>query len=86
MENHHLNILTSRRTDIMDADPNWKTKILLFGSIVGALTGLGAAYLLIQQAERQGEQPKIGTGEGLRLGMGVLGLLKRVGELGQGES
>lgn len=70
----------------MDVDPNWKTKTLLFGSIIGALTGLGAAYLLIQQAERQGEQPKIGTGEGLRLGMGVLGLLKRVGELGQGGS
>jgi hypothetical protein len=70
--------------DIMDMDPNWKTKTLLFGSIIGALTGLGAAYLLIQQAERQGEQPKIGTGEGLRLGMGVLGLLKHVGELGQG--
>jgi hypothetical protein len=70
--------------DIMDEDSNWKTKTLLFGSIIGALTGLGAAYLLIQQAERQGEQPKIGTGEGIRLGMGVLGLLKRVGELGQG--
>jgi hypothetical protein len=71
--------------DIMDLESNWKTKTLLIGSIIGALTGLGAAYLLIQQAERRGEQPKIGTGEGLRLGMGVLGLLKHVGELGQGE-
>jgi hypothetical protein len=70
--------------DIMDAEPNWKTKTLLIGSIIGALTGLGAAYLLVRQAERQGEPPKIGTGEGLRLGMGVLGLLRHVGELGQG--
>ncbi|HEY42648.1 MAG TPA: hypothetical protein G4O11_01570, partial [Anaerolineae bacterium] len=46
----------------MDVNPNWKTKTLLIGSIIGALTGLGAAYLLIQQAERRGEQPKIGTG------------------------
>jgi hypothetical protein len=68
----------------MDEDPNWKTKIFLFGGIIGALTGLGAAYLLVQQAERQGEQPRIGTGEGIKLGMGVLGLLRRVGELGQG--
>jgi hypothetical protein len=70
--------------DVMDVDPNWKTKTLLIGSIIGALAGLGAAYLLIQQAERRGEQPKIGTGEGLRLGMGVLQLLKNVGELGHG--
>lgn len=66
----------------MDGEGNWRTKTLLLGSVIGALTGLGAAYLLIQRAERQGEPPKLGTGEGVKLGVWVLGLLRRIGELG----
>lgn len=68
----------------MDANGNWKTKTLLLGGVVGALTGLGAAYLLIQRAEDRGEQPKLGTGEGVKLGLWILGLLRQVGELGEG--
>ena len=66
----------------MEAEANWKTRILIVGAIIGAVTGMGAAYLLVQRAERRGEQLKLGTGEGIKLGMGVLGLLRQVGELG----
>jgi len=72
--------------DIMDEEGNWKATTLLLGAIIGALTGLGAAYLLIKRAESRGEQPKLGAGEGVKLGLWVLGLLKRVGELGEGGS
>jgi hypothetical protein len=67
----------------MEAEENWKTKILIVGAIIGAITGMGAAYLLVQRAERRGEHLKLGTGEGIKLGMGVLGLLRQVGELGE---
>ncbi len=68
----------------MEPDGNWKTKALLLGGLIGALTGVGAAYLFIRQAEISGQQPKLGTGEGIKLGLGVLGLLRRIGELGEG--
>ena len=40
------------------------TKILLVGALIGALAGIGTAYLLKQNAEREGEEPAISTGQG----------------------
>ena len=68
----------------MDEEGNWRVKTLLLGGVIGALTGLAAAYMLVQRAERQGEPPKLGAGEGVKLGVWVLGLLRRIGDLGQG--
>jgi hypothetical protein len=64
-------------------DTQWKSKVLLIGGVIGALVGVGTTYLLVQQAERRGESLKIGTGEGLRLGMLVLGMLRQVSRLGE---
>ena len=63
-------------------DTQWKSKVLLLGGVIGALVGVGTTYLLVQQAEREGEPLKLGTGEGLRLGMLVLGMLRQVSSLG----
>jgi hypothetical protein len=70
--------------DVMDVDENWKVKTLLLGGLIGTLTGLGAAYLLIRQAERAGEMPKLGAREGAKLGVGLLSILRQLGELGEG--
>lgn len=69
----------------IETQENWKWKVLLIGGIIGALTGIGAAYLLIQRAERQETRPQIGAGEGVKLGLMVLGLLKQVASLGEGK-
>ncbi len=66
----------------MDEDTNWKTKTIIVGGLIGAVTGLGAAYLLVQRAERQGEVPRLGASEGMRLGIGVLNLLRQVSKMG----
>ncbi|MGW8250306.1 MAG: hypothetical protein ACWGO1_06660, partial [Anaerolineales bacterium] len=50
---------------------------------VGALVGLGAAYLLAQRAEREGETVQIGAGDAVKLGLLVLGLLRSVAQLGE---
>ncbi|HKZ55833.1 MAG TPA: hypothetical protein VJ123_10155 [Anaerolineales bacterium] len=67
----------------MEVKDNWKPKTLLIGGVLGALTGLAAAYLLIQRAQRTGDQPTLGAGEGVRLGLLVLGLLRQVSLLGE---
>lgn len=66
----------------MEQDTQWKTKTLIIGGVIGALMGLGTAYLLTQRAEREGETLKLGTGEGIRLGMLALGMLRQVASLG----
>jgi hypothetical protein len=68
----------------MIEDPNWKSRTLLLGVLAGALTGLGIAFVLIQRAEEEGVMVQLQTTDGLKLGMGVLGLLRQVGKLGVG--
>ena len=67
----------------MNEDPNWKVKTILLGGVIGALTGVGAAYLITQRAEREGEPPRLGAGEGFRVGMTLLGLLRQIAQSGQ---
>ena len=68
-----------------DETGNWKPKALMIGALVGAAVGIGAAYLFIQQAEREGSTPSISAGEGVKLGLLVLGLLRSVAVLGEGD-
>jgi hypothetical protein len=69
----------------MAEDSQWKRQTVLIGGLVGAFLGAGTAYLLVQRAEREGKQLQLGTGEGIRLGMYVLGLLRQVSRLGDGQ-
>lgn len=64
---------------------NWKVRVLLLGGLAGALTGLAAAYLLVRRAEDRGVEPRLQAGEGIRLGLLVLGLLRQVAALTEGE-
>jgi hypothetical protein len=60
---------------------NWKTMALVIGAAVGAFTGLAAAFMLVRRAERRGESLNVSTGEGLRMGLLVMGLLREVAAL-----
>lgn len=64
---------------------NWKMKILVVGGLIGLVSGLAAAYLLVQRAEKAGEQPLLSSGEGVKLGLLVFGLLRQVSQLGEGK-
>jgi hypothetical protein len=66
----------------MGEENNWRGRTLMLGALLGALAGLGAAYVLVRRAEEQGEPPRLGAGEGVRLGMGVLGLLRMISGFG----
>lgn len=66
----------------MDDRPrNWKAMALVTGAVMGAVTGLAAAFVLVRRAERRGESLNVSTGEGLRLGLLVMGLLREVAAL-----
>jgi hypothetical protein len=63
---------------------SWKTKTLILGGLIGALVGLSAAYLLVQRAEKEHGRLQMNAGEGIKLGLLVLGLLRQVAQLGEG--
>jgi len=61
---------------------NTKTKTLAIGALVGAATGVFAAMLLQRRADQEGTDIEISTGEGLRLGLLLIGLLRSISTLG----
>ncbi len=60
----------------MDNRGSWKIRTLAMGTIIGAIAGGLAALILVQRAEQNHTAPKITPGEGVKLGIGVFGLLK----------
>lgn len=59
---------------------NWKSKTLLVGALIGTAAGLLGAYILIQRAEQVQERPKLSAGDGVKLGLSLLGVLKLVSD------
>jgi hypothetical protein len=55
---------------------NWKTNTLILGTIIGALVGAGAAFLLIKRGEKDDIAPKITPQQGIQAGLGLLGILR----------
>ena len=64
-------------------DNEAKTKTLIMGTIIGALAGAASAFLLIKRAESEDTQPKLSPGEGVQLGLGVLGLMRLIAGFGK---
>jgi hypothetical protein len=62
-----------------------RNKVLLIGALAGAATGLVAAMMLQRRAERTGMEISLSPGEGIQLGVMVLGLLRAVAALGDKE-
>lgn len=59
----------------------WKTKALIIGAVLGLATGLGAAYLLTQRSDPDGSSPEFSAGNGLKLSLLLLGLIRQIVQL-----
>lgn len=65
---------------------NWKTNLLLIGTIGGALIGAGTAYLLARSAEgNRGGPPEISTKDLLSTGIAIIGVIRGIAALGDGK-
>ena len=73
------------QNEMVEIETPWAGQVLVIGAVVGALTGLAGAYLLIQRAKRRAEPPNLNASEGIRLGLLVFGLLRQVAMLGSGD-
>lgn len=62
-----------------------RNKVLLIGALAGAATGLVAAMMLQRRAERTGSEISLSTGEGIQLGMMILGLVRSIATLADKE-
>jgi hypothetical protein len=69
--------MTRKSKELQQLDQN-KPKILIIGGLLGLGIGVTAAYLLIQRAESEGQAPRLTTGDGVKLGVLVFGLLRQI--------
>ena len=66
----------------VETNNNWKTKVLVIGTALGALVGLGTAYLLARTAEENSDGPfKIKTGDAIKAGVNVIGVMRGIAAL-----
>ncbi len=60
-----------------------KSRTLIIGAVAGAAIGLAGAFLLTRRAEETGTEITVSTGDGMRLGVMIIGLLRAVADLGR---
>jgi hypothetical protein len=69
------------KTEVGMEDKNWKKKTLLISVAAGALLGILAGIILVQRSEQTQIQPKLSAGDGVKVGLGVLGVLRLLSDL-----
>ena len=60
-----------------------QNRTLLLGALLGAITGLVAAMLLNRRAQEEGTELALTAGDGMKLGVMVIGLLRAIASLGE---
>lgn len=65
----------------MEEDPNWKKKTLAIAIGIGALLGAVAGLILVQRSEQVQSRPKLTAGDGVKVGLGLLGVLRMLTDL-----
>ena len=61
---------------------NWQTKTMIIGAVIGAVTGIIGAYILVQASEKVGARPQLSAGDGVKVGLGVMAVLRLLADLG----
>ena len=71
----------SDETAIEKSGISFETRILVIGSLIGAIVGLAVSFLLVKNNESKGTDLQITTGEGVKLSLIIMTLLRQVADL-----
>ncbi len=60
----------------------YRNNYIIIGALLGAVAGVLAAVVMVQRAEEAQQTPKLTAGDGVKVGLGVLGVLKLISDIG----
>lgn len=66
--------------EITEVD-NWKPKVVIIGTAIGALIGLATTYLLISRLDED-EKLEVTPVQGIKMGLAGLTFLRQITQLG----
>jgi len=64
----------------MEENSKWKSLTYLIGGTLGLATGLAAAFLFIRSRENSEGDHSITSGQGVKIGMGIVTFLRNIME------
>ncbi|RPJ51281.1 MAG: hypothetical protein EHM21_03090 [Chloroflexi bacterium] len=62
---------------------NWKNKVWIIGAFAGLAMGLVGAYIIIRRSEELDTLPELSPGDGVKIGLGVLGVLRLIADVAE---
>jgi len=65
----------------MEEQNNWKIRTYVIGGLVGLIAGLGTAYMITRRAEETQQQPRLTTGDSVKIGMSLASVFKMITDL-----
>ena len=69
----------------MNNNENWKSKLMLSGTLIGAAVGLITAIMLARTAEEEGGELNITTSDLLKTSLTIISTIRGVAALGGGK-
>jgi len=66
----------------MTENSKFRNMVYLIGGVAGLLSGLAAAFLFIRAREQSDGDLKISSGQGVKIGMGIVSVLKMIADGG----
>ena len=73
-------MITNEDLEMTEVD-NWKPKVIIVATAIGALIGMGAALLLISRVEDD-EKLEVSPAQGIKMGLAGLTFLRQITQLG----
>ena len=62
-----------------------RSQSLIVSALIGAVAGLSVGFMLLKRADDEDRSSTLTASEGLSLGFIILGVLRQVAQLGDGE-